>query len=162
MTPVAVLPVPTHANNEARLFDGPPPAELELPFTPPGSERGAPVRASVGVYDREGRPTGAALAYGGTQPQYLLTQDGPYLQVLLQWPQVQCWGQGQCEYLKQRARMRCLEQYVQHACALAELWAEPHMATVVSFEGDWDTQSEPLRKRLVDRFVTRTYGALLN
>lgn len=162
MTPVAVLPVPTHAHNEARLFDGAPPAELELPFSPSNSEAGAQVRASVGVYDREGRPTGAVLAYGSTQPRYLLTEDGQYLQVLLHWPQVQCWGQGQCEYLKQRARMRCLEQYVQRACELAARWAVPHMATVVEFDGEWDIQSEPLRKRLVDRFVTRSYGRLLN
>lgn len=161
--PIAELPVPSHDASVARLYDGCPDANFELPGAAPEFLRGAPykvpLRATVAVTQDEVL-AGAALAFGAVSAQYLLSPDAQYVQVTLAWPQVRAWGQGQCDFLKERARVRCVEQYAQAALALAQELEElvPGSCAVLNFSGEWDEQSAPLRRKLAARFIERQYG----
>jgi hypothetical protein len=163
LKPIAELPVPSHDASVARLYDGCPDATFELPGAAPEFMREAvykvPLRATVAVTQDE-MLAGAALAFGAVSAQFVLSPDAQYVQVSLAWPQVRAWGQGQCDFLKERARVRCVEQYAQAALALArELeQAAPGACAVLSFSGDWDEQTAPLRRKLAARFLERQFG----
>jgi len=161
--PVAELPVPSHDAAVARLYDGCPDASFELPGAMPdlamGTTLEVPLRATVAVTHGEAL-AGAALAFGAVSAQIINTPDGQYAEVMLAWPQVRAWGQGQCDFLKERARVRCVEQYVQAALALAQQleFTAPGACAVLTFAGEWDDETASLRRKLASRFVERQFA----
>ena len=160
---VATLPVPTHDEASGYLFDGCPNAKLELPGASPDLSQGVPlersVRATVSV-QLHGASVGATLAFGAAGARLLQTADGPYVEVLLAWPQVRAWGYGQSEFLEERARARCIEQYAQAALELVHemLGRAPDASPLLTFTGPWEEHGAPLRRRVSARFVQRYLG----
>jgi len=162
--PIAELPVPSHSRAVAHLYDGCPNPAFELPGMIPEFLRGqvckTPLRATVAVQQDE-TLAGAALAYGAVSAHFMVSPDAQYVQVSLAWPHVRAWGHGQCDFLKERARARCIQQYAQAALALAreiEL-AVPGACAVLTFVGEWDEQSVPLRRKLAAKFVEMQFGS---
>lgn len=165
--PIAELPVPSHDAAVGRLYDGCPDTSFELPGAMPDLRMGGtfetPLRATVAVTQGDAL-VGAALAFGAVSARVSNTEDGQYAEILLAWPHMRAWGQGQCDFLKERARVRCVEQYVQAAMALAQHleFSAPGACVVLTFAGDWDEETHSLRRKLAARFVDRLFtGALV-
>lgn len=164
LKPIAELPVPSHSRAVAHLYDGCPDPTFELPGVVPEFLRGqvckVSLRATVAVQQDE-TLAGAALAYGAVSAHFMVSPDAQYVQVSLAWPQVRAWGHGQCDFLKERARARCIQQYAQAALAVAREIesAMPGACAVLTFVGDWDEQSVPLRRKLAAKFVEMQFGS---
>jgi len=164
--PLAELPVPAHSSAVAHLYDGCPDPTFELPGAVPELLRGAAckisLRASVAV-TQDDALAGAALAYGAVSAQFMISPDAQYVQVSLAWPQLRAWGHGHCDFLKERARARCIQQYAQAALSLArEIESTvPGACAVLNFVGDWDEQSVPLRRKLAAKFVEMQFRGVV-
>lgn len=158
---VTILPVLQRAGAVAHLFDGCPNEEFIIegvtprPLAANAFERVLEATVAVNEEGEAGALLGAAIAQGCARIRRVATVDAQYLEVQLSWPQVHAWGEGHCDFLKERARARCLELFSAAALDLVHQveGVAPGVCAVLSYEGAWDEETEPLRRKLAGRFV---------
>lgn len=156
--PRAVLPVPGDEDLKGHVFDDYPDAAVAANFPGRAAAAGDSTvcsRKVVTVVDADDNTVGAIAAHGYVHGRLHLTPDAWYAELLVSWPQTQTWSHARCEFLKHQARLLCIADYEKTSEELvARLRAvAPHATLLLTFVGDWDETSEPLRKRLASRML---------
>lgn len=157
------LAVPSDASLVAYVHDHYPDDQLAGEFEPQTSAPCPTVTRPLTVLvlaDAAGNRVGAIVAQGQIKSRLHITPDGTYAELLVSWPLTQTWSHARCEFLKHQARVLCITRYADAAGALVARLREaaPEAALLLTFVGEWDETSSPLRKRLVARLLKNEFG----